>query len=590
MDLEKKLKEDFRYFLTLLWKEMNLPRPTKMQLLFADALQKSDDRKLCMLGYRGFAKTYISCAFLMWNLYKNPKLQVAIWAANQENAVDSTQLMLNWLKQVPWLKHLHPGPNQDQSKTSFDVAGRGQFRGSSVTAYGITGTVTGTRADLLLVDDPETSSNGDTAKRRIQIDRAINEASYVVKAADETNLTRIIILGTVHFDDSLYVRLLGQGYRMFLFPMAVPSEDTQKMCWPYYLEPIRRMMRPKSDGGEGLVEGTPLDRFGLDEIELRKGTGLLNYERQCLVNPFRTSLSEKPFDMKKAIIFDADPERLPTRFYHQQDDRYLDNDLMGYSSASLTDKLYRPYKWDEQMVPYARKVMWVDPAGLKISKKADETAFGVLGVAGGYAVLFHVEGLVGGSRDENLLRILEVARRYKVDCIYVEGNFGLGMFAAQLRAKQMREYGRFGMKRDNIIPIEDRFTNQGKGRKIVAAIDPVLNRGRLIITPECIRTDYETANVHSGDDKMCFRLTYQLSYGNEALAKLEHDDRLEILACLLEECRGHLTTDAEDNADDWDQWLVAQAFAQDEIQFIPGQGLQPLFNPRSFRETRRSFV
>lgn len=564
--MEEMLKSDFRIFMSLLWKEMGLPKPTNMQLLFADVLQKSNHRLLCMLGYRGFAKTYISCAYLMWMLYREPTLKIAIWAANQENAGDSTQLMLNWIKNVKWLHHLHPGPEQDQSKLSFDVAGKTIIRGSSVSAYGITGTVTGTRADILLVDDPETSSNGDTAKKRIQIDRAMNEASLVVTQASEEKNTRVIVLGTVHFDDSLYTRLIGKGYKMYLFPMAVPSVETQKMCWDYYLPPVKKLI-------EANAVDYPLDRFGVDEIELRKGIGMLNYERQCLVNPFRTSLSEKPFDLRKAIIFQADREKLPTRFYHVQDDQYIDNDAMGFSSASLVDKLYRPHRWEETMRPYERKIMWVDPAGSDSSstRKHDETAFGVLGVAGGYAVLFHIEGLLGGSKEENLLRILEVARFHKVDEIVVEDNFGQGMFAQLLRARQMREYGRFqtpGQATD-IIPISTRRSTKSKGRKMVGAIDPVLNSGRLIITHDCLTIDYESANIHLNEMKMCYRLTYQLSYGNEAGNKLEVDDRLETLACMLEECKAWLTDHPEDKADSWDDWLMRKVFQQDAAQFLP---------------------
>lgn len=577
--LEQRLKADFRLFLILLWGEMLLPKPTHMQLLLADTLQKNTHRLLVILGFRGFAKTYITCAYIMWRLYRNPKLKACIWASNQENAGDSTKLMLSWVRNVDWLKHLAPEADQDQAALSFDVRGRGIFRGSSVTAYGITGTITGTRGDILAIDDPETSTNGDTVKKRIAIDRAMNEASLVMTARDDDELTQVIVLGTVHFDDSLYSRLVPKGYKMYLFPICVPSQTTQKQCWDYYPEKLRELFRPKAEGGMGLQEGTPLDRFGDTEIELRRGIGALNFERQCLVNPFRTSLSQKPFDMRKIIVFQAASDMLPVRFWHTQDDRFLDQEAMNFSSASLNDKLYRPYKWDDQMRPYDRKLAWIDPAGdnKKNNAEADELSLTIVGVSGGYAVCFHSEGFVGGSKQENQDRILEVCRQNKVDLILVEDNFGMGMFASLLRATQMRKYGRFSepgaVGMDDIIPIDTRHTTKKKGKRIVDAIDPVLNAGKLIITPTCFQGDYESANIHVSENKLHYRLSYQLSYGNESLSLLPHDDRVEGLASCLEELRGFLSIDPETEAETWDSWLIRRLFAQDAQQFQGDRGV-----------------
>ncbi len=555
-----RMRADFRIFLTALWRETIGNDPTKMQLLFADILQKEDARKLAMLGFRGFAKTMIAAASTVWELDRTGgKLQVSFWGSNQDNAADTTQLMLNWIRNIPWLQHLAPTGMMDQSALSFDVQGRGIFRGSSVQAYGISGSVTGTRADILVVDDPETSSNGDTVKKRVSIDRALDEASYVIKDGG-----KIRVLGTIHFDDSVYLRLMNKGYKVYIFPMEVPSLETQKMCWDYYPEPIRRMM-------EKLPEKTPLDRFSASEIELKRQNGLLSFERQCLCNPFRTSMSNKPFNLRKLIIFDADIDKLPIRFYHSQDDQYLDQDAMGFSSASMIDKLFRAYKWDDQMKPYDRIICVVDPAGTG----TDELAVTVIGASSGYAVIFTVYGLTGGSKDENLTRIIETARRYKCDFISVESNFGQEMFAQLLRAKYHVEYSRFGRGDDNIIPITTHRATSKKERRIIEAIDPVLNFGRLIITKDAIQMDYESANIHMTEDKMAYRLTYQLSYFSEAGNKLEFDDRIDVVASALEILAPWLTQHPETEATTWEDHLIKKAFEDDDKYF------EGLYNPSS---------
>ena len=573
---QENLKADFRFFIKVLWPAQGLPKPTPMQLLIADILQKSEDRKLCILGFRGLAKTMLLAAFNTWQLLRDPNKQIAIWGSNQDNAADTTQLMFKWIKEIPWLQHLTPKPDQDQSMRSFDVRGRGIFRGSSVQAFGIGGSVTGTRADFLTVDDPETSSNGDTAKKRIAIDRAMNEATFVIKPEG-----RIIVLGTVHFDDSLYTRLINQGYRVYIFPMCIPSLETQELCWDYY----PRRLQEEIKKGE---VGDPLDRFTRSEIELKRQTGLLPFERQCLVNPFRTSLSQKLFDLKKIIIYPAEQDKLPIRFYHNPSDRrYLAEDVMGWSSAAITDRFYIPHKVDDKMKPYDMKVMRIDPAG----GGADEIGVAVGGTSSGYVVLFSVFGLKGGATDENLTTILETARRLKVDSINVEDNFGQGMFAQLLRAKQGASYVRFGP--DSMIPIVNKRSTQNKERKIAGAIDPVLNFGKLIITPDCLQRDYESANVHHIEDKMVYRLSYQLSYFAEGTDKLEHDDRIEVVAELIKDFQGFLSINPSEQASSWEDLLIQKAFEGDGDQFGedgPLENSWECFAQEGFLPSRRSFL
>lgn len=562
-----RMRADFRVFLTALWRETLGCDPTKMQLLFADILQKEEARKLIMLGFRGFAKTMIAAAYTIWEEDRNNgTLQVAFWGSNQDNAADTTQLMLNWIRNIPWLQHLAPDGAMDQSALSFDVKGRGIFRGSSVQAYGITGSVTGTRADILVVDDPETSSNGDTVKKRVSIDRALDEAAYVIK-----DQGKIRVLGTIHFDDSVYLRLMNKGYKVYIFPMEVPSLETQKMCWDYYPEPLRRMM-------EKLPEKTPLDRFTVSEIELKRQNGLLSFERQCLCNPFRTSMSNKPFNLRKLIVFDADVDKLPIRFYHSQEDQYMDQDAMSFSSASMIDKLYRAYKWDDQMKAYDRRICVVDPAGTG----KDELAVTVIGASSGYAVIFTVYGLIGGSKDENLTRIIETARRFKCDFISIESNFGQEMFAQLLRAKFHLEYARFGRGEDNIIPITTHRASSKKERRIIEAIDPVINFGRLIITKDALQTDYESANIHLTEDKMAYRLTYQLSYFSEAGNKLEMDDRIDVVASGLEILAPWLTQHPETEAVTWEDHIIKKAFEEDDDYF------KGLYNPSGKKQPLRT--
>ena len=43
-ELEQRIRSDFKAFLTLVWKELELPKPTRAQLCIADYLQNGPKR------------------------------------------------------------------------------------------------------------------------------------------------------------------------------------------------------------------------------------------------------------------------------------------------------------------------------------------------------------------------------------------------------------------------------------------------------------------------------------------------------------------------------------------------------------------
>ena len=58
MNIEDKLKEDFRYFLTAVWTHLSLPAPTRAQLCIAEYLQHGPKR-LQIQAFRGVGKSWI---------------------------------------------------------------------------------------------------------------------------------------------------------------------------------------------------------------------------------------------------------------------------------------------------------------------------------------------------------------------------------------------------------------------------------------------------------------------------------------------------------------------------------------------------
>ena len=68
---------DFRNFLYLVWRHLNLPEPTPIQYDIANYIQNGP-RRLVIEAFRGVGKSYITSAFVVHQLLINPELKVLV--------------------------------------------------------------------------------------------------------------------------------------------------------------------------------------------------------------------------------------------------------------------------------------------------------------------------------------------------------------------------------------------------------------------------------------------------------------------------------------------------------------------------------
>ena len=191
--LDKKIKEDFRAFLTLVWRELDLPKPTRAQLSIAKYLQ-TGPKRLQISAFRGVGKSWISAAFVLWTLYNNPDKKIMVVSASKERADNFSIFCQKLILDIAWLGHLGP-KNDDQrwSRISFDVGPARPHQAPSVKSVGITGQMTGSRADLLVFDDVEVPLNSATDMQREKLLQLVTEAESILTPSDES---RILFLGT----------------------------------------------------------------------------------------------------------------------------------------------------------------------------------------------------------------------------------------------------------------------------------------------------------------------------------------------------------------------------------------------------------
>lgn len=149
----EQLKGDFVAFCFVLWKALGLPNPTKCQQDMMRTVENTDNKKFILQAFRGIGKSFVLCAFVVWTLWRDPQLKVLIVSASKERADANSIFIKNIIDLLPFLSGLKPRPGQRDSVISFDVGPAKPDHSPSVKSVGITGQLTGSRADIILADD-----------------------------------------------------------------------------------------------------------------------------------------------------------------------------------------------------------------------------------------------------------------------------------------------------------------------------------------------------------------------------------------------------------------------------------------------------
>ncbi|WP_200882057.1 phage terminase large subunit [Nitrincola sp. A-D6] len=219
----ERVKEDFRLFLYLIWEHLMLPEPTAVQYDIAKYLQHGD-RRICIQAFRGIGKSWITSAFVVWLLFRNPQLRIMVVSASKERADAFSSFTKRLIGEVDWLAHLAPRAGQRNSMIAFDVGEALTDHSPSVKSVGITGQLTGSRADLIIADDIEVSNNSSTQTMRDKLANLVKEFDAVLKPNG-----RVIYLGTPQTEMSIYNQLPDRGYQIRIWPALYPTEKQVEM-------------------------------------------------------------------------------------------------------------------------------------------------------------------------------------------------------------------------------------------------------------------------------------------------------------------------------------------------------------------------
>lgn len=299
-----KAKEDFRVFLFIVWKMIGLPSPTPIQYAIANYLQHCPNDRTILEGFRGVAKSFITCAFAVWSLWRNPQIKVEIVSAGKDRADANAIFVKRIIMTLPFLAHLKPNTSKGNRDTMnlFDVAPAVPDISPSVKSVGIYGQITGSRADLLIADDIEIPSNSGTQVQRDKLSEAVKEFDSIIKPNG-----LIIYLGTPQSEQSLYNELQNRGYNCVIFPVVYPENQKMRDNYGKRLHPFIADALDKDPS----LAGKPTDplRFNEEEIFKRRlSYGKAGFTLQFLLDTSLSDAEKYPLKVADFIVADLDME------------------------------------------------------------------------------------------------------------------------------------------------------------------------------------------------------------------------------------------------------------------------------------------
>lgn len=532
------LKQDFRKFLYLIWKHLGLPDPTPLQYDIAWSMQHGSDREMTQ-AFRGAAKSWISVAFVLWLLYCDPQRKILVVSASEQLAANFTTFCLQLIREVPVLKHLEPKRNQRQSSLSFDVGPARPAKDPSMTARGITGQLTGTRAHFILADDIEIPNNSATEAKREQLREAIKEFDAIILPGG-----RIMYLGTPQSHNSIYKRLPERGYNIRIWPAQVPTKE-QAARYGAALAPFILKLMQKGKPGASIEPS----RFSDEDLAKRRMSwGSDGFGLQYMLDTSLTDDNRFPLKLRDLIVMGAiDRARGPEHLVYAAEARTEQGDLPMVGMDR--DRYYGPAMASQNFAPYSSVIMIVDPSG----RGKDDTAFAILGELNGFIYILAIGGFQGGYAPETLGEIAAKCVEFRVNLALIEDNFGDGMFTALLAPHITASWEKFNAgKREEFkggTSVEGyKVGVVAKEQRIIAGLGPALQSHRVVTSRDVIFRDYQECEAREGDDRYTYSAFFQLSHLTRDRGSLAHDDKLEVIAKGVSYFTEALGVNSEENA------------------------------------------
>ena len=430
-------------------------------------------------------------------------------SASKDRADSFSIFCQRLILEVPWMAPLKP-KNDDQrwSRVSFDVGPAAPHQAPSVKSVGITGQLTGSRADLMVLDDVEVPNNSMTELQREKLLQLVTECESILTPKSDS---RIMFLGTPQTTFTVYNKLRERNYKPFVWPARYPRKVAM------YDGLLAPQLEEDLNNEEELTWKPTDTRFREgDLLERESAMGRSNFMLQFMLDTSLSDAEKFPLKFADLIVHPVNPETAPENIIWCSS---KDNILKDLPCVGLPgDYYYSPMQVQGEWNPYSETICSVDPSG----RGSDETVACFISQLNGFMYLHEIFASTEGYTDETLLSILARCKKYKVSTLLIESNFGDGMVSELFR--------KHAINKNVPINIEETRANVRKEDRIIDSLEPVFNQHRLVVDPKVIEWDFNSGSKRPTESRFQYMLGYQISRMCREKGAVKHDDRIDALA------------------------------------------------------------
>lgn len=539
-----KARKNFWAFVYIVWKSIGLPKPTPIQVDIAQFLQNPPSDRVIIQGFRGVAKSFLTCAYAVWRLWSDRDLKVLIISASSDRADANARFIKSIINTLPFLEDMKASKDQLDTQNLFSVGGAKADISPSVKSVGITGQITGTRADLLISDDVEVPKNSGTQLQREKLGEAVKEYDAILKPNGQ-----IIYLGTPQNEASLYNVLQNRGYVTRIWPVLYPETQAERASYGDTLAPF---IAKKYDSDPAKYAGKPTDPERFDEIEIAKrklSYGKAGFALQFMLNTNLSDYEKYPLKVSDLIIEELDMHETSTKWSWANGVQQRLQDIPCV--AMKGDMYYSPLSRSPETMPYTGTVMAIDPSG----RGKDESSYAIVKCLNGYLFLMDIDGFEEGYSDLTLTKMAQVAKFWNVNEVVVEANFGDGMFTRLMTPI---------FNKIHPVAIKEVKNTKQKELRIIDTLEPVLMRHKLIVNKSVIENDYKRFETNQA-----YSFIYQLTRICRDKNAIAHDDRLDAVTMAVAYWLESMDIDGEQSSKqglegDIEDWITLGILGQHE--------------------------
>lgn len=412
-------KTDFIEF-TWVWNQtQGLSTPTHHRRIarWLDQRVAADERRLLLMAFRGSGKSTMVGLFCAWWLHREPDTRILVLAADQALAAKMVNQVRRIIEKHPLCEHLLPDGEDAWASDRFTVPRQAILRDPSMLAQGLTGNITGARAEMIICDDVEVAGNCDTATKRADMRQRLAECEFVLVPHGTQ-----MFVGTPHTNESLYrpAEAMLTGARRMVIPLL---NRAGLSAWP--------------------------ERFPLPAIEtLRDRVGPIHFARQMQLQAVRSESIR--LDPSLIVRYRDEPD------YREANGR-AQMFLMGarmVSGAAFWDPSFGRADGGDGSVLAAA---FVDAEGRFYLQRL--------------AWLRHDPEAGDDSAGQQCRQVVDVVRDLHLPAVFIETN-GLGKFLPALLRRALSEARIACVVREHV-------SHRAKHERILAALDPLLAARRL---------------------------------------------------------------------------------------------------------------